>query len=258
MKLKKVILPLGICSLLAATGAQALTFNDPKGDDYGPGNYIYPTDAVYKKGSFDLTKLVVKKSGDNVEFAASVNSKLEDPWGMGVGFSVQMFFIFIDNKPGGHTEGLPGTNVQFAPGNEWDKVVVLSPQKKARVLSEAKVKAADVYDDIVVPNITRGSNRTVKGKVKLSELGGGNPDDWGYQVVMQSNEGFPAEGDFLTRKVNEYEGQHRWGNGNDGDCDPHVMDVLESPDASQKDQLAYECGDEGQSIKKATLKMIRK
>jgi hypothetical protein len=75
---------------------------------------------------------------------------------------------------------------------------------------------------------------------------------------MQSNEGFPAGSDFLTRKVNEYEGQHRWGGGNDGDCDPHVMDVLEGPDAKQADMLAYECGPEGNSVKKATLKMIKK
>ena len=259
MKLKSTVTTLGMASLLAfGTTAHAVTFKDAKGDDNGPGNYVYPTDAVYKKGSFDLTKLEVKKKGDKVEFKASVDSKLDDPWGMGVGFAVQMIFVFIDNKPGGHTEGLPGTNVQFAPGNEWDKVVVLSPQKKARVIGEAKVKAADLFDDIVVPNITRGSGRTISAKVDLSDLGDGDPDKWGYQVVMQSNEGFPAEGDFLTRKVNEYEGQHRWGGGNDGNCDPHVMDVLESADATQKDMLAYTCGENGESIKKATLKMIRK
>ena len=43
---------------------------------------------------------------------------------------------------------------------------------------------------------------------------------------MQSNEGFPAPTDLLTRKVNEYEGQHRFGGGTDSDCDPHVMDLL--------------------------------
>jgi C-terminal binding-module, SLH-like, of glucodextranase len=76
--------------------------------------------------------------------------------------------------------------------------------------------------------------------------------------VMQSNEGFPAETDFLTRKVNEYEGQHRFGGGNDGDCDPHVMDVLDGPDAKQAEMLAYTCGPNGQSVKKATLKMVKK
>jgi len=260
MKNDKTAIAVCLASLLAlGTSAQAAVFDDPKGDDKGPGNYTYPTDSVYKSGSFDLTKLSVTKNGDQVEFAVEQNSSLEDPWGMGGGFSVQMIFIFIKNAPGGHTEGLPGLNVQFAPGSEWNKVVILSPQKKARVTGEAQQKAAKLVADIVVPNTTRGSSRTIKGSVPLSELGGdGNVDGWAYQVVMQSNEGFPAAGDLLTRKVNEYEGQHRWGGGNDGDCDPHVMDVLDGPGAKQSEMLASTCGPNGESVKPATLKMIKK
>lgn len=261
MKSRLSLSTIALAALLAAgaTTARAVEFTDPRGDDKGPGNYVYPTDPVYKAGSFDLTKLAVTKSGSDVEFAVDVNSTLEDPWGMGGGFAVQMVFIFIKNKDGGRADTPPGLNVQFAPGSEWNKVVVLSPQKKARVTGEATSKAAAMAGDIVVPNITRGSSRTIKGTVPLSELGGdGNVDGWSYQVVMQSNEGFPAATDFLTRKVNEYEGQHRWGGGNDGDCDPHVMDVLDGPDAKQADMLAYTCGPNGQSVKKATLKMIKK
>lgn len=245
--------------ILGTSVSHAVTFNDSKGDDKGPGNYVYPTDSVYKPGSFDLTKLSVKKSGEQAEFAVDVNSSLEDPWGMGNGFSVQMIFIFIKTGAGGHAEGLPGLNLQFAPGNEWNKVVILSPQKKARVLGEASTKASKLVADIVVPNTTRGSNRTIKGSVPLSELGGdGDVDSWSYQVVMQSNEGFPAATDLLTRKVNEYEGQHRFGGGNDGECDPHVMDLLESADAKQADMLAYTCGANGESVKPAMLQMIKK
>ena len=82
---------------------------------------------------------------------------------------------------------------------------------------------------------------------------------------MQSNEGFPAGNDLLTRKVNEYEGQHRFGGGNDGDCDPHVIDMLAGSgkgDASeakaQHDMLKYECGADGTSKTKATLTMVRR
>lgn len=261
MKNSKTALAIWLASMLAlgSTAAEAVVFDDPKGDDKGPGNYIYPTDSVYKPGSFDITKVAITKKGDQAEFAIDVNSSLEDPWGMGVGFSVQMIFVFIKNAPEGHTEGLPGLNVKFAPGSEWNKVVILSPQKKARVAGEAQTKAPKLVADIVVPNTTRGNNRTIKGSVPLSELGGdGNPDAWSYQVVMQSNEGFPAAGDLLTRKVNEYEGQHRWGGGNDGDCDPHTTDVLEGPGATQPEMLAYTCGNNGESVKPAVLKMIKK
>lgn len=253
----------GVCLasllILGASTARAVVFDDPKGDDNGPGNYIYPTDTVYKPGSFDITKVAITKKGDEAEFAVDVNSSLEDPWGMGVGFSVQMIFIFVKNAPAGHTEGLPGLNVTFAQGNEWNKVVILSPQKKARVMGEAQTKAPKLVADIVVPNTTRGSSRTIRGSIPLKDLGGdGNVDAWSYQVVMQSNEGFPAAGDLLTRKVNEYEGQHRWGGGNDADCDPHMMDVLDGSDARQSDMLAYTCGPNGESVKSATLKMIKK
>jgi carbohydrate-binding DOMON domain-containing protein len=254
---------LAIClaSLLALTAnaSQAVTFDDPKGDDKGPGNYTYPTDPVYKPGSFDLLKFKAEKAGDQVNFVDDVAASLEDPWGMGTGFAVQNVFIFIKNATGGHADGIPGLNVQFAPGHEWNKVVILSPQRQARVLGEAKQKAASMAADILVPTLTKGTGRTIRGSIPLAALGGdGNVDAWGYQVVMQSNEGFPAATDLLTRKVNEYEGQHRFGGGNDGECDPHVMDILEGPGATQKDQLAYTCGPNGESVKKATLMMIKK
>ena len=77
---------------------------------------------------------------------------------------------------------------------------------------------------------------------------------------MQSNEGFPDKKDLLTRKVNEYEGQHRFGGGNDADCDPHVMDILAgrrtAAERRAAQMLAYECNSDGTSKKMATLKMV--
>ena len=254
-------------ALAGAARAEGVKFTDPSGDDKGPGNYVYPTDAAYPPGSFDLLAFEVS-GGDSPDFKATVNSQLADPWGMGVGFAVQMVFIFID-KDGvagsGHTEGTPGLNIKFAPESAWEKVVILSPQPQSRVVSEAKTKAADMLGDIVVPRRTTGSGKTISGKVKLEDLGGGDPSKWGYQVVMQSNEGFPDKGDLLNRKVNEFEGQHRYGGGHDGNCDPHVMDILAGkgegkPEEAQAqyDMLKYECGPEGESVKPATLSVVRK
>jgi hypothetical protein len=163
------------------------------------------------------------------------------------------------------TDGLPGLNVKFAPESAWDKVVVLSPQGASRVKTEVDQKASKMASAIVVPNRVRGAGRAITATVDLAELGGGDPSQWGYQVVVQSNEGFPDKADLLTRKVNEYEGQHRFGGGNDADCDPHVMDVLAGKgtgDASeaqaQYDMLKYECNDDGSAKSMATLSMVRK
>jgi carbohydrate-binding DOMON domain-containing protein len=247
--------------------AQEVVFKDPVGDDHGPGKYVYPTDPVYKAGSFDLTELKVTQKGDKVTFAVSVNSDLEDPWSMPApaNFSVQMFLIHIQTGKGGVTKGLPGTNVQFAPEDAWNRLVILSPQPAGRVRSEVKQKAADLKDLVVVPSETTGKGRTVTGTVDLKDLGGGDITKWGYQVIAQSNEGFPEKTSVLCRNVNEYEGQHRFGGGNDGDCDPNVMDVLagkgtgdKSEIEAQHQMLAYECNADGTSKKLATLKMVRK
>lgn len=267
----RIRIPVLVLFAVLVTGAavgQEVVFKDPTGDDKGPGTYVYPTDKVYKPGSFDLTEFKMKVSGSKADFSVSVGSTLEDPWGMGVGFATQMVFIFIDtdNKEGsGFTKGLPGLNVEFAPADAWDKVVILSPQPQNRVASEAETKAGWAKGAVVVPVRTRGAGRTISGSVNLKDLGEGDPTTWGYQVVMQSNEGFPDKADLLTRKVNEFEGQHRFGGGNDGDCDPHAVDVLAGKGTGDKSEieeqykmLAYECEADGTPKKMATLKMIRR
>lgn len=215
----------------SATGEVVL--EDPAGDDNGPGNYTYPTDKVYEPGSFDLRKLEVVPKGDTVEFRITVNQKISDPWDSkawgGNGFSVQMAFIHIDTDHApnsGVQDGLPGTNVRFAADQAWDRVIILSPQGPTRVNSEIEQKAGQWKDKIIVPKITRAAGRTLIAVVDTAQLGGAPKPSWGYQVLMQSNEGFPDKTDLLTRKVNEFEGQHRFGGGTDYDNDPQVMDIF--------------------------------
>jgi carbohydrate-binding DOMON domain-containing protein len=219
------------------------TMSDPTGDDNGPGTYKYPTDAVYAPGSFDITEFQVIPKGSTVEFRVKLNAKIEDPWDSkawgGNGFSIQMAFIHIDtdHKAGsGVQDGMPGTNVRFAPEEAWDRVVIISPQGPTRVNSEVQLKCPQWKDRVVVPRITRASGRTLVAEVDVSALGGAPQESWGYQVLMQSNEGFPDKKDLLLRKVNEFEGQHRFGGGSDYDNDPHVIDILVPPDgdAAQK------------------------
>jgi len=253
--------------LAAPVLAQEVSFKDPTGDDNGPGTYTYPTDAVYKAGSFDLTAFSLKERGKKTDVSVDVNSTLEDPWKMGTGFSVQMVFIFIDTdgKDGsGFTDDLPGLNVKFAPAGAWDKCIILSPQPQGRVRSEVEAKVpADMRKAIIIPVRVKGAGRTISATIDTADLGEGDPSTWGYQVLMQSNEGFPDKTDLLTRKVNEYEGQHRFGGGNDGDCDPHVMDCLAGDGMGDKAEidaqhtmLAYECNPDGTSKKMAELTMV--
>jgi carbohydrate-binding DOMON domain-containing protein len=267
-KLWKVVSTAAVAGLVLAgsASAQKVSFKDPANDDNGPGNYTYPTDQVYKRGSFDLTGLDVQAKGNKVDFDVTFNTPLDDPWRMGGGFSVQMVFIAVDTKEGGMTQGPPGTNVTFAEGNQPDYFIVISPQPPGRVKTEIEGKVgAGERAMYLVPTRSKAAGRTISVSVGLDELGGGDPSQWGYQVLVQSNEGFPEGKDMLTRKVNEFEGQHRFGGGTDYDCDPHVIDLLAGSGtgaadeaAAQHEMLKYECNPDGTAKQGAVLKMVKK
>lgn len=257
-----------LAAVLAAGAANAteIVFLDPSGDDDGPGSYVYPTDPVFKRGSFDLQRFAVDSEGAKIDFAVKVNSTLEDPWRMGVGYSVQMIFIFVDtdNAPGsGHTDGLPGLNVAFDSSHAWDKVIILSPQDAKRVSAEVTQKAPDMAADVIVTR-SKGSGQVIHASVDAGLLGGGDPVGWSYQVVMQSNEGFPSGRDLLTRRVNEFAGPQRFGGGDDGHCEPGVTDVLAGEARGESDEidaqhamLAYECSLDGETLTLPKLTMVR-
>ena len=84
----------------AAENSKGVKLSDPTNDDKGPGTYTYPTDAVYKPGSFDITDFEVVPGANQTEFRVTVRTRIEDPWDSpawgGNGFSVQMAFIHID------------------------------------------------------------------------------------------------------------------------------------------------------------------
>ena len=64
-------LGLALAAATPAAVAQKVSFKDPKDDDNGPGAYTYPTDPVYKPGSFDMTAFTLKAHGDKVDLDRS-------------------------------------------------------------------------------------------------------------------------------------------------------------------------------------------
>ena len=234
-----------------------IVLQDPDGDDNGPGTYKYPTDPVYVPRSFDLRKVEITDRGDDVEVKVTLGANIEDPWDSktwdGNGFSVQFVQLYLDTDHTagkGFTDPLPGLgSVKFAADEAWDKVILLSPQGRTKLSGEIRAKAAKFKDAIVVPKVTRAAGKTLTAIVRKADLGGAPVAKWGFQAVVQSNEGFPDKADLLTRRVNENAGQHRFGGGDDGDCDPHVLDILAGKAKGEKTEvaeqhraLAWACG----------------
>jgi len=255
----------GLLAVLPARAAD-IVLNDPAGDDDGPGGYSYPTAPEYLPGSFDVTKVEIQDKGDKLKIKLHLKARVKDPWHSrdwpvrGNGFSLQMAFLFVDQdhrKGSGHTEGIPGLNVVFAPDSAWEKVVIISPQGNTRLKSEIQQKAKALAADIVLPLKVKASGRKLIATVAKRDLGS-PAAGWGWQLVMQSNEGYPAKSDLLTRKVNQTGGPHRFGGGRDDDCDPHVIDLLAGSARGDQQEIdlqhqmlsKYACG------KPAVLQMV--
>ena len=244
--------------VLAGSPLKKLTLVDPAGDDNGPGKYVYPTDPVYTAKSFDLRKVEVIDKGATVEFRVTVGARIKDPWNSkdwdGNGCSLQFAQIYIDtdHKAGsGHTKALPGLNVSFDKASAWDKALIISPQGTKRLNTEIKAKARKFKKDIVLPVSVRVRGRSIVALFPKAKVG--TPaKGWGYQALVQSNEGYPSRKDLLTRKVNEYKGKHKFGGGHDFECDPHVIDMLAGSGKGGGDEKAaqhkalkgFKCDDE--------------
>jgi carbohydrate-binding DOMON domain-containing protein len=256
----------GLCMTAGMASAEELSFKDPKGDDNGHGKITYPSHKVYVKGSFDLREVKIEESGDKVEVTVEFDATIEDPWDSkswsGNGFSLQFAQIYLDtdHKAGsGHENALPGMNVSFKDDARWEKVLLVSPQPNNRLKSEVDAKAASVGKDVVYPKKVQVQGKKLKATFDKKDVGAVS-GAWGVQVLVQSNEGYPTKEDLLTRKVNEYEGEHRFGGGNDHDCDAHVIDMLAGAagggDDEKKAQNAELAGFTCQADGKGTLAKV--
>ena len=254
--------------LAAAGAAQRVSFADPLGDDFGPGGYVYPTDPAYIAGSFDLVAASLEIAGAEGRVEVRFAAPLEDAWGAGRGFALQMVFVFVDldhREGSGFTDGVPGLNVKFAPADAWDRLILLSPLPAARVRAELESKAGAIKEAVILPSSVEGSGSTIVARFDAGALAAGNAAAWGYQVIVQSSNRFPEGDELLTRRVNEFAGEHRFGGGHDGMCDPQVLDLLAGAAAGGRDEvaiqqriLAYECGPDGASRRSAVLEMVRR
>jgi hypothetical protein len=265
-----------LSALLSASTAyagDALTFSDPKGDDNGSGKTTYPTGKEYTAGAFDIVKVDVKEDGDETIFEVEVASEITDPWKSkdwgGNGFSVQFVQIYLDTdgkKRSGEKKGVPGSGIEFTPDGYYEKVVLVSPQPRNKLIGEIDAKARWLKSRVVIPTRTEARRKTIVARVPTAELGGAPSAKWGVQAVMLSNEGFPASDDVLARKVNEYNGEHRFGGGCDGYGDPQIMDMLAGgasgaageTEAQHKLLSAYTCGDESKNAKYPQIVFVRK
>jgi len=51
-------------------------------DDNGPGNYLYPTKEVFKKGDFDILSFMITETVDTYDFYIMIKNNFGNEWQM--------------------------------------------------------------------------------------------------------------------------------------------------------------------------------
>jgi alpha-amylase/alpha-mannosidase (GH57 family) len=189
----------------------ALDLADPPNDDYGPGGYTYPSDAVFASGAFDLAGLVVGSDQDNAIFRVTLGGPINNPWGSPNGLSVQTLdlYIDVDGAANGDRILLPGRNAALTADFAWDYAAWVEGWTPGIYRPDAE-GLVEVDAELGV-SVNPGQRRVT---VTLPRsLLPGDPSAWSIAVVLLGQEGYPAAGVWRVRDVNPSAEQWRFGGG---------------------------------------------
>jgi hypothetical protein len=196
---------------------------DPEGDDYGPGSYIYPNDPAFApyEGLFDLLAFRVwsDRQGEEVYFDVKIKN-VTNPWVAPEGFIHPVIHIYIVTGKG--TNGEPvndGPRVVFSPRHRWEFALTGVGWENSTIyypavdggLQETAITAAYLQ---VEDLIRLAAPKKIIGTPKAN---------WRYYVFTGSYDGF---GPGFFREVKEEADEWFFGGGAGGENTPRVLDLL--------------------------------
>ncbi len=211
---------------------------DPVGDDNGPGTYVYPTDAVFRRGAYDARNFIVGSNENDVIFRIDMNGAVENDWGApnGMGIITVDVYIDVDGPANGARLLLPGRNAALTADFGWDYAVwaegwtpgVFRPGPEGPVQVEGSSLAIT----------TNSGLRQITIRVPRSVIPG-DPATWAYAVAVLSQEGYPAAGVWRVREVLPTAEQWRFGGGTTDTNHTRIIDLIwpEGSTPTQADML---------------------
>ncbi|MBC7221985.1 hypothetical protein H5T56_03270 [Candidatus Bipolaricaulota bacterium] len=201
-------------------GREIWAMEDPRGDDFGPGTYVYPLNKVFAEapGLFDLIRYAVYDA-DNAWQLSFDFPALPNPWNGPHGFSHPIIFVYLDVAPGGrtdvHEEG-KAAQVAFDPAHPWDYVLKIAGWPGyGRHLWTAAGEGPFLVD--VASDPKRGRVIVTVSKELIPEIRG-----WHY-VLVGSQDGY---GPNHIRPVGKNPGEWTGGGCPDPMWAPQLYDIL--------------------------------
>jgi C-terminal binding-module, SLH-like, of glucodextranase len=175
----------------AAQDARIFTLTDPRGDDHGDGDFVYPRRDDMKPGDLDLLSLTATREADGTWFEATfarpimkTNRRVIDAGGGTLdeiarynfyAFNIDIY-IDTDRVPGsGLTYTLPGRKAEIDSANAWEKAICLTPrpfdarQAVGRMIAaytwkDAKARG-EKLDTVKKKEILAGINRDIDNQI---------------------------------------------------------------------------------------------
>ncbi|MBW8873713.1 MAG: hypothetical protein JF614_02020 [Acidobacteria bacterium] len=136
-----------VAALFAAPAAAKkpiFTLTDPRGDDHGDGNYVYPGNRRLEPGDLDILSFEAYDEGNGTRFEVTFARPVKKPQREAIdelgtqlsdvaryGFYNLNLDIYIDTDrvPGsGGVTMLPGRQAEIDPATAWEKAIVLTPR----------------------------------------------------------------------------------------------------------------------------------
>lgn len=212
---------------------------DPSGDDHGPGSYIYPLEAVFAAGNFDVQSFQVGHDAENIVFKFTVRGPIDNPWGSPNGLSVQTLDVYIDadGDGAGGVAMLPGRNLAFQEGYAWDFAITAEGWAPGIYVpgdgAPQQVASAAEFQILADPG-----QRSVTLRVPKSILGA-SPETWRYAAALLSQDGYPSSDVMRVRDAVPEAQQWRIGGAPRGTTNhTRVMDLVWPMEGEQEAWLS--------------------
>jgi glucoamylase len=167
-------------------GSTVLDVTDPSGDDNGPGTYLYPTDASFHAGAFDLTRFQVLSDGTFAYLRVTLRN-LDPTFGVTDGAQLLDVYAHVPSAPVTSTQAaFPSRNYTIAPAGAWSQRVEVQGFA-APVWVNAAGARVGTASALAVP-----ADRTIT--IAVPEAAFGTPaSGWGFSVVLTGQDGFSAD-----------------------------------------------------------------
>jgi len=212
-------------------GEEVFSLQDPPGDDFGPGTYVYPLNPVFSpEGIFDLVRYAIYDAGDAWQLAFDF-TVLPNPWNGPQGFSHPLILLFLDVAEGGRTDlhkEAEAAQVAFDPEHPWDVFIRIAgwPAYGRHLWTAA---GEGPYLVSVTADSKRGRIIVTVPKDLVPSVSG-----WHY-VLVASQDGYGKD---YVRAIGKAPGEWTGGGCSDPLWAPQVYDLLAPTVEDQIAQLS--------------------